>query len=62
MTTANHRKPDTPLSQFFLLGKYDKPLPVKVKVERSAEPDVSALLKDRNPDRINHEINVKPIT
>lgn len=62
MTTATQRKPDTPLTNFFALGKYDKPIPVKDGVSRNAEPGLGATISMRNPDPINGELNVKVIT
>jgi len=61
MTTATQRKPNTPLTKFFSNGEYGKVL-VKDQVLHNAEPDLSARIRQRNPDRINGEINVKSVT
>jgi len=61
MTTATQRKPNTPLTKFFSNGEYSK-VPVKDQVLHNAEPDLSARIRQRNPDRINGEINVKSVT
>jgi hypothetical protein len=61
MTTATQRKPNTPLTKFFSNGEYTK-VPVKEQVLRNAEPDLSARMRQRNPDRINEQIDIKTIT
>ncbi|MFO0117461.1 MAG: hypothetical protein ACK521_07570 [bacterium] len=61
MTTATQIKPNTPLTKFFSNGEYAT-VPVKDKVLHNAEPDQSARLRQRNPDKINGEMNVKSVT
>ena len=62
MTTVQHRKPGTPLTKFFAEGKYGSEVLRVNSVTRNCEPGESARLADRNPNVINTEINIKPIT
>ena len=58
MSQIPNRPPETPLNQFYALGKYDKPITQRRRMS-CAKPGLAATLVERNP-RDRDEIEVKP--